>query len=100
MPYETKNKLNAIYSIPSEIAIDYPIIISDIMIKKSCRKMGYGRWLAEYIVFDIYKHENISLNADGDGKYFWPKMGFESVQNQKHIMILNRINTVIRCSLQ
>lgn len=90
MPSEIKDQANIIFKIPCKILNEYPIIISDFVIKKDCRGKGYGRRFAEYIILNIYKGASISLQADEDGLFFWPKMGFKMLQNQQGIMVLNK----------
>ena len=90
LPLDIKGFANIIYNIPHEVLNKYPIVISDFMIEKNCRKKGFGKSFAKHIILDLYKSENISLKADGEGAFFWPKLGFFKTERKKDIMVLNR----------
>lgn len=80
-----------IYSISQSIAIQYPLIISDFMIANEFRRNGYGHKFATHLIDKIYLNQNISLYAKGDGVYFWPKLGFNKVDNTTSILIKSNI---------
>ena len=52
------------------------IFISDFMIDKPYRNQGFGKYLENFIVNEIYKEKDIILQPDGDGNWFWKKFGF------------------------
>lgn len=79
--------LDGIYDIPLKVISEYPTIISDFMICSLYRRRGYGRYLANYIVNDVFKDKKISLHAVEDGVYFWNKMGFDYVMGANSVMI-------------
>lgn len=69
------------------------IFISDFMIDYLYRNQGIGKYLARYIIYKIYEGKNIILQPDGDGYWFWKKMGFVSDNISKHVTwILQRNN--------
>ncbi len=47
---------------------------------------------AEYVINIAYPNSKISLKADGDGLYFWDKLGVESVKNNDSVKILKGEN--------
>lgn len=60
------------------------IYITDFMIRSVYRSRGIGKYFANYIINDIYKHKNIILQPDGDGYWFWKKFGFADDKISKH----------------
>lgn len=79
--------LDKLYNIPLGIISEYPTIISDFMIFSPYRRMGYGRYFANYIVNDVFKDKKISLYAVEDGVNFWDKIGFGYVTGANSVMI-------------
>lgn len=83
-----KGILSGIYNIPTTVIDEYPTIISDFMIVSNYRKLGYGRQLAEYVVYGENKNKKISLHAVEDGINFWDKIGFEYVDGMDSVMVI------------
>lgn len=83
-------RLGEIYQIEDEILNSAPIVISDFMINKKYRHQRLGTKFANYIINTAYKSENLSLHADGDGLYFWDKIGFKFVEGFEPNMVLLR----------
>lgn len=79
--------LDRIYDIPLSVISEYPTIISDFMIFSPYRRMGYGRYFANYIVNDVFKDKKIALHAVENGVYFWDKIGFDYVMGANSVMI-------------
>lgn len=52
------------------------IFISDFMIDYIERNKGLGKFLAKYIIDEVYRKRNIILQPDGDENWFWEKFGF------------------------
>ena len=88
-PESLKNWLDKIYDIPLNVLEEYPLVISDFVVSAEYRRMGYGKYLAEYIVYNVYSDKKISLHAVDDGVFFWDKIGFEYVQGANSVMVLN-----------
>lgn len=63
-----------------------PIYIADFYIIQEEKRKGNGTKMANYIL-EEYKNEKFSLIADGEGLYFWGKMGFNFINNNSNIMI-------------
>lgn len=92
LPEDCQDYLEAGYQIPLSVLKEYPTVISDCMIAKKYRRKGYGRRLAEYVINIVYSNSKISLKADGDGLYFWDKLGVESVKDNDSVKILKGEN--------
>jgi len=92
LPEDCQDSLEAGYQIPLSVLKEYPTVISDCMIAKKYRRKGYGRKLAEYVINSAYPNSKISLKADGDGLYFWDKLGVESVKDSDSAKILKGKN--------
>lgn len=88
-PESFKNWLDKVYDIPLNVLEEYPLVISDFVVSAEYRRMGYGKYLAEYIVYNVYSDKKISLHAVDDGVFFWDKIGFEYVQGANSVMVLN-----------
>lgn len=90
LPEDFKGNWNFIYNISDAILKENPIVISDFMISKRNRRIGYGRKLANYILNEMFYDKRISLWAVEDGVHFWDKFGFEYVETDKSAMIIKR----------
>ena len=87
-PESCKPYLDRLFEIPLEILAEYPTVISDCMISSAYRRMGYGKYLADYVVNNIFKYKKISLHAVEDGVNFWDKIGFEYIPNANSVMVI------------
>lgn len=56
------------------------------MIDYPYRKQGIGKFLAKYILYEVYKNKNIILQPDGDVNCFLEKFEFvhEKYNNVRH----------------
>lgn len=81
---ETLDFISRLHHISKEILLEYPTIIEDMYILPSKRGMGYGKFFTEYVLVDIKKFK-VSLKAQDDGMWFWPKQGFKEVGNEVFI---------------
>lgn len=88
-PESMQDWLDKLYDIPLNVLEEYPLVISDFVVSAEYRRMGYGKYLAEYIVYNVYSDKKISLHAVDDGVFFWDKIGFEFVQGANSVMVLN-----------
>lgn len=79
-----------IIKLKDAILKENPIVISDFMISKRNRRIGYGKKLANYILNEIFYAKRISLLAVEDGVYFGDKFGFEYVETDKSAMVIKR----------
>lgn len=68
------------------------IFISDFMIDYTYRNKGIGKYFAKYIIDEIYKKENIILQPDGDGNWFWKKFGFICDNISQHLTLILKRN--------
>lgn len=59
------------------------ILISDFMISKWYRRKKLGSDFFDYIKNNYYERKDFLLVPDGDGKKFWPKVGFTSLNGFK-----------------
>lgn len=76
------------YNIPPELVRNTKdVIISDFIIGWKYRRKKYGSWFFQYLIDKYYYSVHFILEADGDGLYFWNKVGFHKVENYKNIMI-------------
>lgn len=75
---ETLDLVSWLHHIAKEVLIDNPIIIEDIYLLPSKRGKGYGKLLTEFVLADI-KTSKVSLKAQGDGMWFWPKQGLKAI---------------------
>lgn len=64
------------------------IFISDFMIDLPYRNQGFGKYLENYIVNEVYKDKDIILQPDGDGNWFWKKFGFSPDNISKHLTLI------------
>lgn len=90
MPTEFIQYSSVILHINSDTLSRAPTVIADFMINKKYRRRELGTQFANQIVNDIYGDKNLSLHADGDGLYFWNKIGFDFVQGSEPDMVLMR----------
>lgn len=75
---------------------DENIFVSDFMIDYPYRNQGIGKFLAKYILDEVYKDKNIILQPDGDGNWFWKKFGFVHDKISQHTtLILKKKNNKI-----
>lgn len=88
-PENMHDWLDKLYDIPLDILEEYPIVISDFVVSVDYRRMGYGKYLAEHIIHDVYSDKKISLHAVEDGVFFWNKIGFEYVEGANSVMVIN-----------
>lgn len=75
---EIKESISIIHSIPVETLKKYPVIIEDLFIIPYKRNDGYGKYFVDHILKDLVG-SRISLKAQGDGLWFWSKVGFKAV---------------------
>lgn len=68
------------------------IFISDFMIDYSYRNRGIGKYFAKYIIDEVYKQQNITLQPDGDGNWFWKKFGFIPDNISKNLTLILKQN--------
>lgn len=68
------------------------IFISDFMVDYTYRNKGIGKYLAKYIIDEVYKQKNITLQPDGDGNWFWKKFGFISDNISKNLTLILKRN--------
>lgn len=54
------------------------LIIEDLYIMRSHRNRGYGKWFVNEIMNELNNHQLV-LHADGDGRWFWPTIGFKLI---------------------
>lgn len=85
-PKEHQEYLDQVYKIPTDILQQYNIVISDFMISKKERVKSYGTKLANHIL-ELYANKQISLFADGDGQWFWIKMGFSTIDENNRVYV-------------
>lgn len=64
------------------------IFISDFMIDYPYRNKGIGKYFAKYIIDEVYKQKNITLQPDGDGNWFWGKYGFIPDNISKNLTLI------------
>ncbi len=64
------------------------IFISDFMIDYPYRNKGIGKYFAKYIIDEVYKQKNITLQPDGDGNWFWEKYGFIPDNISKNLTLI------------
>lgn len=77
-----------INSIDSGTILDHEwVIISDFMILRLQRRRGIGSEFFRHIENDYYNNRQFILNADGDGKFFWNKLGFKFVDKLRRTMV-------------
>lgn len=88
-PESMHDWLDKLYDIPLNVLDEYPLVVSDFVVSAEYRRMGYGKYLAEYIVYNVYSDKKISLHAVEDGVFFWDKFGFEYVEGANSVMVLN-----------
>lgn len=81
--------LDKLYDIPLNVLEEYPFVISDFVVSAEYRRRGYGKYLAEHIVYNVYCDKKISLHAVDDGVFFWDKIGFEYVEGTNSVMVIN-----------
>lgn len=62
-------------------------IIADFIIHPRYRRKKLGTYLYNEIIERYYKNNSFILYSDGEGKYFWPCLGFELHKKDKVIMI-------------
>lgn len=74
--YDDMKIANLTNQISSEYIGTNSIFISDMMVKDSKKRKGFGKKLAEYIIYEKYSDKNIILQPDGEGFYFWKKFDF------------------------
>lgn len=85
---DNPNYCKIVFNIPDDIVNFKRLnIIADFMIHPRYRQKKLGTYLYNEIVERYYKNNFFILYADGDGKYFWPKLGFELLQKERIIMI-------------
>lgn len=66
------------------------------MIDYPYRKQGIGKFLAKYILYEVYKNKNIILQPDGDGNWFWGKFEFVHEKiSQRVTLILKKKNNKV-----
>ncbi len=68
------------------------IFISDFMIDYPYRNKGIGKYFAKYIIDEVYKQKNITLQPDGDGNWFWKKFGFIPDNISKSLTLILKRN--------
>ena len=63
------------------------------MIDYPYRKQGIGKFLAKYILYEVYKNKNIILQPDGDGNWFWKKFEFvhDKISQRVTLILKNKI---------
>ncbi len=75
---------------------DETIFISDFMIDYPYRNQGIGKFLAKYILYEVYKNKNIILQPDDDGNWFWKKFEFVHDKISQHAtLILKKKNNKV-----
>lgn len=85
---DNPNYCEIVFKIPDDIVhVNQLNIIADFMIHTHYRHKKLGTYLYNEILERYYKNNSFILYADGDGKYFWPKLGFELLQKERLIMI-------------
>lgn len=88
-PENMHDWLDKLYDIPLNVLDEYPLVVSDFVVSVDYRRMGYGKYLAEHIIHDVYSDKKISLHAVEDGVFFWDKIGFEYVEGANSVMVIN-----------
>lgn len=68
------------------------IFISDFMIDYPYRNKGIGKYFAKYIIDEVYKQKNITLQPDGDGNWFWKRYGFIPDNISKNLTLILKRN--------
>ena len=68
------------------------IFISDFMIDYPYRNKGIGKYFAKFIIDEVYKQKNITLQPDGEGNWFWKKFGFISDNVSKNLTLILKRN--------
>lgn len=85
---DNPNYCEIAFKIPDDIVhVNQLNIIADFMIHPHYRHKKLGTYLYDEILERYYKNNSFILYADGDGKYFWPKVGFKVVDESKCVMI-------------
>jgi hypothetical protein len=72
--------ISILHRIPVEIMKEYPVIIEDLFIIRNKRNNGYGKYFIDHILNELMGCK-ISLKAEGDGLWFWRKIGFKAAGN-------------------
>lgn len=84
---EDKRNVALISDIDSKTILEGEwVFISDFMILWFHRRRGIGREFFRYIESNYYDNNDFILNADGDGKYFWRKLGFKYIDRLNKTM--------------
>ncbi len=82
-----KKSIALINRIDSRIMLEQEwVVISDFMILRFQRRRGIGREFFRRIENDYYSNRDFILIADGDGKFFWRRLGFKYIDKLSKTM--------------